>query len=112
MLAAIDRWNRERAARGEPAVEIGVGLHHGEVLAGNIGDARRVEYTVLGDVVNVASRLEKLCRDLDARLVVSDACVEAARAAGAEPLRLVPGLVPDASRQVRGRSEPVAVWRL
>ena len=60
MLAEMDRWNREREAAGDQPIEISIGLHYGTVVLGDIGSARRLEYAVLGDTVNVASRLEEL----------------------------------------------------
>lgn len=110
MVASIKEWNAKRASTGEPPIGIGVGVHFGNVIVGNIGDARRIEYTVLGDTVNVASRLEHLTRDLSASLVVSDDLIKAARMQGADPATIAPGLTKDASRTVRGRREPVAIW--
>ncbi len=110
MIDGIAHWNEERRATGEPAVALGIGLHYGEVLVGNIGDARRLEYTVLGDTVNVASRLERLTREAGTPLIVSEALVVAVRGCDGEAL-LAP-LRPDQARTVRGRREPVAIWCL
>ncbi|MFC3228570.1 adenylate/guanylate cyclase domain-containing protein [Marinibaculum pumilum] len=112
MLDEIARWNAARALVGDAPVEIGIGIHYGEVLVGNIGDTQRLEYTVLGDAVNVASRLERLTRETGAGLVASDALVQAARDRGSPPESLVPGLRRDRDRMVRGRHAPVAVWTL
>jgi adenylate cyclase len=110
MIEEMQRWNAERGARGEPAVSLGVGVHYGEVLVGNIGDARRLEYTILGDTVNVASRLERLTREAGTPLIVSEALVIAVRGCGGEAL--LERLRPDQARTVRGRREPVAIWCL
>ena len=111
MVAEIGRWNSERVRAGEAPIGIGIGVHYGEVIVGNIGDARRLEYTVLGDTVNVASRLEQLTREIGAALVVSDELIGAVRASGADPSSLVADLRRDETRTVRGRREPVAIWR-
>jgi adenylate cyclase len=64
------------------AVDIGNGVHYGEAVLGSIGDAQRLDYVVVGDTVNVASRLERLTRERDVELVVSDAVVGRIREEG------------------------------
>ena len=73
MAAQIERWNAKRQRRGARPVAIGIGVHYGEVVVGNIGDERRLEYTVIGDTVNLASRIESLTRDLGRPVLVSEA---------------------------------------
>jgi adenylate cyclase len=52
-------WNRERVARGEPSIEVRIALNTGEAIVGEVGSERRVDYTVLGNAVNVAARMEE-----------------------------------------------------
>jgi len=78
LLAEIERWNAKRAAREAQRLSIAIGVHFGPVVVGNLGSENRLEFTVVGDVVNVASRLEEATRELGCSLVVSDACVRAA----------------------------------
>ena len=73
----IERWNAKRRARGAPPLAISIGVHCGPVVVGNLGAERRIDFTVVGDVVNVASRLEEATRDLDATIVASASCVTA-----------------------------------
>jgi len=110
MIEDIRGWSAERVRRGEMPIEIGVGVHYGDVLVGNIGDQRRLEYTVLGDTVNVASRLERLTREAGVPLIVSDDLVVAVRGCGGDPLHIVKDLCRDEARTVRGRREPIAIW--
>lgn len=71
MMAALDRLNARRAERGEPPIAHDIAIHFGPVIAGSIGTDARREYTVLGDVVNTASRMEGLCTVLDEPFLIS-----------------------------------------
>ncbi|MCB9765058.1 MAG: adenylate/guanylate cyclase domain-containing protein [Alphaproteobacteria bacterium] len=71
MSREVDRLNSERTAEGELPVELGIGVHTGELVAGNVGTDKRAEYTAIGDAVNLASRLQGLTRRLGRRVVIS-----------------------------------------
>src|SRR5579863_7183223 len=77
MLDALDRWNSERKTRGEPTLTIGIGLNYGPAVLGDVGSEHSMSFTVIGDTVNTASRLQGLTRTLATPLVVSNAVVEA-----------------------------------
>jgi adenylate cyclase len=63
--------DQTRAARGEPTIEFGIGLHYGEVMYGNIGVPTRLEFSVIGSAANEVSRIEDLCKPLRQALLVS-----------------------------------------
>ncbi len=69
----LEAVNRERAAAAEPAIGMGIGLHVGDVLYGNIGTAERLEFSVIGAAANEAARIEGMCKSLGTSLVVSQA---------------------------------------
>jgi len=110
LLDTLDELNRERGRRGFEPIRAGIGVHYGAVVLGDIGGEHRLEFAVVGDTVNVASRLERLTRDLDAAVVVSGELVEAALREGADLAALLPELREAPSRAVRGREQPVRLW--
>ena len=102
MQAAMEAFNRESQAEGLPALEMGVGLCTGDVVAGNIGSEQRAKYGVVGDPVNTASRVEGLT--VGGQVLVSASVVEAV----GEGLDAVgPSEV-----AVKGKAEPMAVYEV
>lgn len=69
LLALVQRWNAKR--QFDPPIRVGIGIHSGVVYCGVIGDERRLEFTVLGDVVNVAARIEQATKQFDVPLLAS-----------------------------------------
>ena len=109
MRAALQDWNRERATAELPALHMGLGLHYGPVVAGDIGSRRSMAFATVGDTTNVTSRLQALTRDLGVFIVASDALVAAIRREAAEP-GLLAGLTARGPQALRGRDTPIDLW--
>lgn len=102
----MDRWSAKRRARGASALAVVVGVHHGPAIVGNVGADQRLEFTVVGDTVNVASRLERLTREHACRIALTAEAITAAGGLDALPHRFERrGAV-----TLRGRKQPVDLY--
>ncbi|HEX9893621.1 MAG TPA: adenylate/guanylate cyclase domain-containing protein [Gemmatimonadales bacterium] len=102
MRAELARYNQRRLAAGQAPIEAGFGLSYGDVFAGNIGSERRLEYTVVGDAVNLAARLCEMAERGEI-LVDEDLATRLTDRSGLEPLAAV---------TIRGRSGTVRAFRV
>jgi adenylate cyclase len=102
MFRALRVFNARRHEAGLPAIEIGVGLATGEVLAGSIGSQKRLEYTVIGDSVNLASRLEGATKQYGTPILVDGVTVERMRDKGR--IRQVDLI------RVKGKARPTEIY--
>jgi adenylate cyclase len=104
MLGRLDGLNRSLIADGLPALRIGMGIHTGEAIAGNIGAPQRLDYTLIGDVVNTVARIESVCKEVGADILVS----EATRLLLGERARVGEARVV----QLKGKAQPTPVYPL
>jgi len=104
MIRACRRWSHERTQRGQTPVEMGIGLNTDMVVSGNIGSAKRMDYTVIGDGVNLASRLESACKAYSAQILISENTF--GRLRGTYRIRGIDRVL------VKGKTEPVSVYEV
>jgi adenylate cyclase len=104
MIRECRRWSRDRVQRGQQPVEMGIGLNTDMVVSGNIGSAKRMDYTLIGDGVNLASRLESACKAYSAQILISENTFSRLR--GTYRIRNIDQVV------VKGKTAPVGVYEV
>jgi adenylate cyclase len=104
MIAELNAWNRTRLAEGKKPVDMGIGLNTDTVVTGNIGSPKRMDYTVIGDGVNLAARLESACKQYRARILISEFTYKKLR--GTYRIREIDRVV------VKGKTAPVSIYEV
>ncbi len=104
MLTSLEAWNTERKKQGQLPVYMGIGLNTDKIVSGNIGSPKRMDFTMIGDGVNLAARLESACKAYSAKLLISEYTV--AKLKGTYQIRDVDNII------VKGKTEPVGVYEV
>lgn len=104
MVNALFAWNQERISRGQLPVDMGLGLNTDTVVSGNIGSPKRMDYTMIGDGVNLAARLESACKQYSARIIISANTFKKLR--GTYRIRYIDDVV------VKGKTKPIGIYEV
>ncbi|MBI3373404.1 MAG: GAF domain-containing protein [Betaproteobacteria bacterium] len=104
MISQLTEWNAKRVLEGKLPVNIGVGLNTDSLIAGNIGSLKRMDFTMIGDGVNLASRLESACKQYGAQILVSENTFKRLR--GTYRARLVDNVI------VKGKTQAVSIYEI
>ncbi len=104
MIKTLWQWNIERKAKGQLPADMGIGINTDEVVSGNIGSPKRMNYTLIGDGVNLAARLESACKQYGARILISENTFKKLK--GTYRIRDIDDVV------VKGKTKPVGVYEV
>jgi len=104
MIETLNKWNLQRTADGRLPVNIGIGLNTDTVVSGNIGSNKRMDFTIIGDGVNLAARLESACKQYGSKILISEFTMRKLK--GTYRLREIDLVV------VKGKTRPVAIYEV
>jgi adenylate cyclase len=104
MIQSLQQWNTSRLAHGKKPVDMGIGLNTDVIVSGNIGSAKRMDYTMIGDGVNLAARLESACKQYAARILISENTYR--KLHGTYRIREIDRVI------VKGKTEPVGIYEV
>lgn len=108
MQRAVEGWNARAGRLGERAYQVAIGIHSGHVIVGDIGSEQRLEFAVLGDTVNIASRVEGKCRSLGASILVTASVMDSLKGEGGTAA--ADAFIDFGVQTLRGRSAPVHLY--
>jgi class 3 adenylate cyclase len=108
MQHSVDRRNERCDRTGDAAIRVAVGIHYGDVVQGDVGSDKHLELAVVGDTVNIASRVEACCRSLEAAVLVTGAFVDSLHAEGSE--KLAETFADQGHHVLRGFAEPIHLY--
>jgi len=101
MIKRLWQWNLAREQKGQMPIDMGLGINTDKLVSGNIGSSKRMDYTMIGDGVNLAARLESACKSYSAKILISDFTFQKLK--GTYQIRYIDDVV------VKGKTEPVGV---
>jgi len=104
MIKSLQEWNSTRLEHGKKPVDMGIGLNTDIIVSGNIGSPKRMDYTMIGDGVNLAARLESACKQYAARILISENTYR--KLHGTYRIREIDRVI------VKGKTEPVAIYEV
>ena len=104
MISELQEWNRQRTNEGKKPVDMGIGLNTDTIVSGNIGSPKRMDYTMIGDGVNLAARLESACKKYSSRILISENTFKNLH--GTYRIRDIDDVV------VKGKSEAIKIYEV
>lgn len=110
LLQSMEDWNLLRIAEGEPPIQVGIGVHYGPAVMGDVGSKRCAAFAVVGDTTNLASRLQSLTRTIKAKIVISQEVVSKIEKESSQSPRNLEGFVHLGPQTIRGRESTVNIW--
>ena len=102
MISMLDLLNKELML--DLPLRIGIGIHSGEAVVGNIGSERKMEYTIIGDTVNTASRVEDITKELQANILITEETFSR--------LKILDNITPEKEITLRGKTQPIKLYRI
>lgn len=104
MMTRLTDWNKHREAKGEMTIDHGMGLNTDSIVSGNIGSPKRMDYTMIGDGVNLAARLESACKQYHAHILISEFTYHKLK--GTYRVRDIDDVI------VKGKTKPICVYEV